>query len=354
LLFAPLGGFLVSGCYQLAGSRVAAGMNELIAEVRRPVHSLPLLLAPVIFLATLLTHLVGGSAGREGTAVQMGGALADVPTYGWKFRPAVRALLVRCGMAAGFASLFNTPLAGVLFAFEVVAFGRLELRGLASVMLAAYGATFVCHAWGVHHTVYTLVPVPHQDTLNAGYALLVGVLAGLAARGFINVQKRIEALVHGSIAPLWTPVVGGLLLAGLYVLPQVWPYLGLSIPMIQAAFEQPAPPEAWVLKLLLTAFTLGMGFKGGEVTPLFCIGAVLGSALAGLLPLPVSLLAAMGFTAVFVGATNTILAGIVLSVETFGGAVLPYTALACLAAWFVSGRTGIYSRQTAGVVKGCG
>jgi H+/Cl- antiporter ClcA len=308
-------------------------------------------MAPVVLLATLLTHLVGGSAGREGTAVQMGASLADLPAYWWRFRPEARVLLVRCGMAAGFAALFDTPLAGALFAFEVASFGRLELRGLLPVVLAAYGATFVCHAWGAHHTVYTVEHIPALDLSNAIYALGVGCLCGLAARLFIKLHEGFGQVAYRLAPPVFVPAVGGLVLACFYAVPYVWPYLGLSIPMIQSAFQQPAPVEGFPIKLLLTAFTLGVGFKGGEVTPLFCMGALLGSALAGIVPLPVSLLAAMGFTAVFAGAANTVLACIVLSVETFGGSVFPYTALACVAAWVVSGEKGIYTLQTAGVPK---
>ncbi|OON67050.1 chloride channel protein [Hymenobacter sp. CRA2] len=356
VLLLPLGGLLVGLLYHYFGQSVARGNNQLIEEIHRPRDVIPLRMAPLVLLGTLLTHLVGGSAGREGTAVQMGGALADQLSR-W-LRPGERRLLLIAGISAGFASVFGTPLAGAVFGLEVFLIGRLRYDALLASLLAAFGADWVTRAWGVGHTHYHVPVVPALSAAGVGTALLLGLLSGLTARGFTAAVHGIQGWFSRRIAwPPLRPVVGGALLLALVwllsisLVPDIRRYLGLGVPTIVAAFEAPMPWYGFALKLLLTSLTLGAGFKGGEVTPLFFMGAALGSALAVVLPLPVALLAGMGFVAVFSGAANTPLACTLMGLELFGLPAAPYLALACVVAYLTSGHRGIYGAQVVGEAK---
>jgi H+/Cl- antiporter ClcA len=254
-------------------------------------------------------------------------------------------------MSAGFASVFGTPLAGAVFGLEVFLLGSVRYDALLPSFLAAVLADAVTRAWGVGHTPYPALPALPLTALSLGSTLLVGALCGLVARGFAGLTHGITHFFQRiAYAPL-RPVVGGALLVSLVGAVGPTRFAGLGIPVIVEAFQHPLPPTDWVLKLALTALTLGCGFKGGEVTPLFFMGAALGSALAVVLPLPVALLAGMGFVGVFAGAANTPLACTLMGLELFGGPAALYLALTCVVAYLFSGHRGIYSSQVIGQAK---
>ena len=353
----PLAGLLIGALYYYLGKGVESGNNVLVETLNNPGETIPFKMAPLVLVGSIITHLFGGSAGREGTAVQMSGAIADQFTSWFKFNSTDRSLLIIAGISAGFASIFGTPLAGTIFALEVFLIGRMRYEALFPALIAAVIADYVTEKfWLVGHTPYSISLVPELSPLTILYALLTGICFGLTALLFTKVLKWVseEFKVRISYPPL-RPFIGGMLLVvlffGTYYFLHTTKYFGLGIPTIVEAFEHPLPSYDFMLKLLLTALTLGCGFKGGEVTPLFFIGAALGSALSAIVPLPTALLAGMGFVAVFAGAANTPIACIFLAIELFGASCGIYAGIACIVAYLCSGHTGIYSAQRIGSAK---
>lgn len=348
IIFLPIAGFAIGAMYHYWGRGAEKGISLVIDRYHSPAADLPLVMAPLVLVGTLLTHLFGGSAGREGTAVQMGASLSDRFAAWLGLSGRGRQIALTAGVSAGFASVFGTPFAGAVFALELLFVGKMRYDTLIASIIAAFVGDFVCSAWGVSHTQYFIPYVPAPAALLLGYSACAAVLFGLAAMLFSRATHFIAAQSRRYISyPPLRPLIGGaVIILSVYVL-GTYRFLGLGVPAIVESFTVQVPWYDSIAKLLYTVVTLGTGFKGGEVTPLFYIGATLGSALSSIIPLPVALLAGMGFVAVFSGASNTPIACTIMGMELFGVQAGLFLALACTVAYFCSGTKGIYGSQGA-------
>jgi H+/Cl- antiporter ClcA len=340
------------GCLYFYLGKDAEGGNNLVLEsLQQPAKRIPLKMAPLVYIGTVVTHLFGGSAGREGTAVQMSGAAADKLGSLFNLSNPDRRILLIAAVAAGFGSVFGTPLAGAVFALEFFLTGRIKYEALFPAFAAAIIGEMVTRLWGLSHSVFVIPEIPPVDWKTILYSIFCGIVFGICAAAFSKSLHGLASLFKRTIKfPPLRPFVGGIIVAT-----AAWfigtRYLGLGIPVISEAFLGPVPQWDFILKLLFTIVTLGAGFKGGEVTPLFFIGAALGNALAWFIPMPVALLAGMGFVAVFSGATNTPLACTLMAMELFGTGCGVYVAIACVVSYLVSGQNSIYRSQVVGEPK---
>ena len=365
----PVAGIAIHFLYRLWGKNAERGNNLIINEIHKPGAGVPARMGPLVLLTTLITHLFGGSAGREGTAVQLGGSMAAWLARMLKLQQRDVRILLSAGVAAGFSAVFGTPIAGTIFAIEVIAIGRIKYEPLLPCLIAAFVANAVVGSWGIEHTQYAILfqekPATwlryiHVDVLLLAKVVVSGIAFGLAGWCFVQLTEQIKKQSLRIIKTQWLiPVMGGCIVIGLTYLAGTGDYLGLGVTsqshtgasIVNAFTVSGVDNFSWLWKLLFTAVTLGMGFKGGEVTPLFFIGATLGNTLAVLMGAPVDLMAGLGFIAVFAGAANTPLACTLMGVELFGGQHLVYYAVACLTAYYFSGHNGIYAAQRVAMHK---
>ncbi len=376
LYLLPVAGAASGFLYHRFGREAEAGNNLIMEQIHEPGGGVPTRMAPLVLIGTLITHLFGGSAGREGTAVQMGGSL--VATFGrWlKLSESDSKILLTSGIAAGFGAVFGTPLTGAIFAIEVLAIGRMSYQSLIPCLIASVAGDQVNTAWGIGHTHYNLAWSATISEASVGIALdwqltgkvvIAAVCFGLVSVLFAQLTHGVSWFTKRTIAVAWLrPAVGGVAVILLTLAVQNRDYLGLGV------HANPSTPSAvtiqscfliggaamfsWLWKLIFTAVTVGSGFKGGEVTPLFFVGAALGNVLGQLLGAPVDLMAGLGFVAVFAGATNTPLACTIMAIELFAPAnksllssgFVVYAAIACFLSWFLSGNSSIYRAQRIG------
>ncbi|MFN8417800.1 MAG: voltage-gated chloride channel family protein [Anaerolineae bacterium] len=353
LFLLPVAGFIVGWIYHRFAGAAAQGNNLVIEEVHTNGSRVPLRMAPLVLLGTVITHLFGGSAGREGTAIQMGASLADTLRRALQLNAEDRRLLLMAGISGGFGSVFGTPVAGFVFGMEVQSVGRIRYEGIVPCLVAAYVGDLTTRAWGVAHSHYpALTNVEIQLPLLL-LVIVAGIACGLTSILFVELTHVIKNYQSRYIKyPPLRPVIGGIVIIALTLLIGSQDYLGLSLPLIrQSVSGEGVITFAFLLKVLFTSITLGSGFLGGEVTPLFVIGSTLGYTLGRWLNVDPVFMASLGFVAVFAGASNTPLACALMGMELFGGGSGLYLILICVIAYLASGHRGIYMTQRIGTPK---
>lgn len=373
LFFLPIAGVAIGLMYHFLGRSVEGGNNLIMEQIHEPGGGVPSRMAPLVLIGTVITHLFGGSAGREGTAVQMGGSIASTFCRWLRLSEEETRTLLMAGVAAGFGAVFGTPLTGAVFAMEVLAIGSMNYQAIVPCLVASIVGDSVTTAWGIRHTQYQISSfahmglvhsLPHLSWLLVAKIAVAAAAFGLASVIFAELTHSLSRIFKRIVpVPFLRPALGGVLVIGLVYLLGTRDYLGIgvtadphhpdAVSIVSCFHNGGATPWSWWWKILFTAVTLSSGFKGGEVTPLFFIGAALGNVMARLLNAPVDLFAGLGFVAVFAGATNTPLACTIMGIELFAAGsgellasgLVVYLAVACFLSYLLSGHSGIYLSQ---------
>lgn len=341
----PVGGLMSVALYRILKLQGNRGTNEII-DATLDGHPVSPLVAPGIFLAAAITHLFGGSAGREGAALQLGGSTASLLAKIFKLKDEERTVLVMAGMSAVFAGLFGTPLTAALFCMEFESVGTIFTPALLPCYLAAFVASKVSGVLGVHAETYILDTAFSMTLGNFWQYLILAVLVSLLGIGMCWVFHKAEHLAaHHLKNPFVRIAVGGAVVTVLTLLVGDQRFNGAGMDMALSAVGGNADWYSFLMKMLFTAVTLAAGFKGGEIVPTFCIGATFGCVAGGLLGLNPGMAAALGLVGLFCCATNSPLASIVLSIEMFGGTNVYLFAFVCVICFVLSGHSGLYASQ---------
>lgn len=352
ICFLPIAGLLIVWIYNICGMGSDKGTNGMIQGARGE-ERVSLKTAPLIVAATLLTHLFGGSAGREGAALQLGGSLASPAGRIFRLSDDDYSMVIMCGMAAGFSALFGTPGAAAVFATEVTVIGLTRYSAIVPCVISSISAAFTARLFGIAPTAFDVAAVPEFDSSSAAtlfQAFALGIGGALVSVLFCFVIES-TAKAYGRVFKnkYLRVFAGGVIVAGLsfliYIPTGRFDYNGAGTDIIGSALAGQCRPEAFIIKLILTALTLGAGFKGGEIVPTLFVGSTFGCVFGGLIGLPPSFGAALGMAAVFCGVTNCPFASLLLSIELFGSGGLPYYVLVIGMSYMLSGYRGLYSAQ---------
>ena len=344
--FLALAGLLIVFIYQKFAGKTGKGMGLIFEVGNGTEKEIPLRLIPIVTVATWITHLFGGSAGREGVAVQLGATLSHRFNKYFNFPDKSKVFLVT-GMAAGFGGLFQTPIASLFFGLEVLALGNLQLYALLPAIVAAFTASWTSSFLGLEkftHIVNTTLSITPMTFVK--FAIL-GIIFGIAGNLFVYLQSFLKKFAAEKIKnPYYRIFIIGIFLSIILLLLHEGRYTGLGTNLIENSFSgKPIFGYDWILKLLLTTLTLAAGFQGGEVTPLFSIGASLGVVIAIFFGLPIEFVAAAGYISVFGSATNTLLAPIFIGGEVFGFNNLPFFVIIVIFAYLVNRKISTYGLQ---------
>lgn len=344
--FLSIAGVFIIYIYTKFGKNSIKGMSLIFQNAHGEEDNIPKRLVPLVMITTWITHLFGGSAGREGVAVQIGATVADTVGSRLKIKDAKKIMIIT-GMAAGFAGLFQTPIAAVFFALEVLTVGIIEYKALITALIASFVASFTSHSLGLEKFSFNLNSSIEVNPLFILKLILIGIIFGIVGGAFAHFLSKGKKYLGGKIeSPMKRIFIVGVFLSVVLILLHMGRYSGLGTNLISKSFNGgKIYSYDWILKLILTIITLSAGFQGGEVTPLFSIGASLGVVLALVLGLPVEFVAALGYAAVFGSATNTFIAPVFIGAEVFGYEYIPYFFVICAIAYFFNGNKSIYTAQ---------
>lgn len=345
LFLLPLGGLVIAGLYHLLRMQNDRGTNLILIAVRVN-EKVSLRLTPLIFISTIITHLLGGSAGREGAALQIGGSIGSFIGRKIKLDEKDERIITMCGMSAGFAALFGTPVAAVVFSMEVITVGIMHYSAIVPSIIAAITATGISMVCGVTPTAFTLESVPSLSPSGVGSVILLGMFcAGVSVLFCLAMEtagKYYKQIFKNGYIRIF---VGGCIVVAITLLLGTRDYNGAGMDVIARAIAGEAEYPAFLWKILLTALTLGAGYKGGEIVPSFFVGATFGCVIGPWIGLPASFAAGTGMAALFCGVTNCPIASVILCVELFGAEGIAYYTLACAVSYMLSGYYGLYSEQ---------
>jgi len=343
LFLLPIGGLAIFALYKLAKTKLDT--NSVIESIRSE-ENIPFIMAPLIFISTVITHFVGGSAGREGAALQLGGSIGYNLGRLLKLGKDELHMIVMAGMSALFAALFGTPLTAVFFALEVTSVGIMHYSGLVPCIVSAYVATAVARFFGVAPVAFSIVGKVDFTVVSSLQTAGVAILVALASILFCVSLEKSEHCMKKLVKKAWLrPVIGGVIIIALSLLVGNRDYNGAGMDVIERAMKGDAVFYAFALKIIFTAITIAAGFKGGEIVPTFFVGSTLGCTVAPLFGLDPSFGAAVGFVAMFCGVVNCPVASVILALEVFGVSSLPLLALACGVSYMLSGNYGLYKSQ---------
>ena len=342
----PFGGALVSYLYLKYGRDSSKGNNLIIERINNGEANIPFRMAPLVFLGTFITHLFGGSAGREGTGVQIGASICSKISKILKLNQEDATIIIISGVSSGFGVVFGTPIAGTIFGLEVSTVGKMRYEAIIPCLISSYIGNFISTLFEVEHTHYAMEVVSSIDPIIFYKVILCGMLFGLVSKIFSELTHYLKKYFTKLLPkPYAKSFVGGLIIILIVILLQSRVYLGLSLDLLKDAFENNVVGYAFLIKLILTSITLATGFQGGEVTPLFVIGATFGNFLSPIINLPISFLAGIGMIGVFCGGTKTPIASFVMGLELFGGGNIKYIFIVCAISYVFAGKSGIYSSQ---------
>lgn len=346
ILGLPLAGLALVFLYKISNYENDKGTNQIITTLHGETE-IPFRMAPLIFVATITTHLFGGSAGREGAALQLGGSIANQLGRWFRLDEDDKRLIVMCGMSAAFSAIFGTPLAAVIFAMEMATIGSMQFAAFAPCMISSLVASSFATAMGCHAEAFTITESADFAVVPALWIVLLGILCALVSIIFCQALHTSGHLFKKYLPnPYIRIVVGALAIIGLTIILQTSAYSGAGVNLIEEAFLGEAPKTAFIWKIIFTAITLGVGFKGGEIVPSFCIGATFGCLFGSIVGLSPSLCAAVGMVAVFCGVTNSPITSLVIGFEMFGFDCMKYLLIGVAISYMLSGYTGLYSEQT--------
>lgn len=341
----PFAGLLLIFLYKISGQYNNTGTNLILSAIQADTH-ISVKVAPLILISTLITHLFGGSAGREGAALQIGGSLGDFFAHIFHFDEKDKKITIMCAMSACFSAVFGTPMAAAVFSMEVISVGIMHYSALVPCVIAALTASMIARYFGALPETFTISEIPDLTPLATGQMILAAVAFAFISVIFCLFLHLAERYYKKYIAnPYLRIFAGGIIVLFLTLVLHTRDYNGAGMDMIARCFTGTVPPYAFLLKIIFTAATLGAGYKGGEIVPSFFTGAALGCFIGPLIGLPASLCAGCGMIGVFCGVTNSPISSLLIAFELFGFEGMPYYLITIAVCYMMSGYYGLYSSQ---------